>query len=39
MKRLVAAGAALVGLAGLFASTMAEAQQKKDVIWCTPVMG
>ena len=36
MKRLVAAG--VVGL-GLFASSLAQAQGKKDVTWCAPVMG
>jgi NitT/TauT family transport system substrate-binding protein len=36
MRRLVAAGA--VGL-GLFAASLAQAQQKKDVNWCAPVMG
>jgi NitT/TauT family transport system substrate-binding protein len=36
MKRSVAAG--IIGL-GLFASGFAQAQQKKDVTWCAPVMG
>jgi hypothetical protein len=36
MKRLVAA--VVVGL-GLFASSLAQAQGKKDVTWCAPVMG
>ena len=36
MKRLVAA--CVVGF-GLFASSLAQAQQKKDVTWCAPVMG
>jgi NitT/TauT family transport system substrate-binding protein len=36
MKRFVAAGAVVLGLA---ISTVAHAQQKKNVIWCAPVMG
>jgi len=39
MKRLVAAGVAGVAILGLLASTLAQAQQKKEVIWCAPVMG
>jgi len=35
MKRVIAAAAAL----GLFAATSAQAQQKKEVVWCAPTMG
>ncbi len=36
MKKLVAAGVAALGL---FASTLAQAQQKKEIIWGAPTLG
>ena len=36
MRRVLTAGAAVLAF---FATTSAQAQQKKDLVWCAPVMG